>query len=101
AGVNFRTAVAAFVPSPHRGDAVLHVRAGAGHALRRRAVATRSAVEGWDELVVAFADAEILAEEVCGFGPDVRVLAPGEVRDAVVRRLSAVLECHPLPQGVR
>ena len=98
ARMDLRAAVAAMVPMPHRGDAVLHVRAGAGHALRRRAVAARLADEGWDELVVPFADAEILAEEVCGFGPDVRVHAPDEVRDAVVRRLSGVLACHPLPQ---
>jgi len=101
AGVDFRAAVAALAPLPHRGDSVLQARTGACHALRRRAVATRPADDGWDELVVPFADPEPLAEEVAGLGPDVRVLAPDDVRDAVVRRLSAVLDCHPLPQGVR
>lgn len=95
-GVDFRTEVAALVPLPHRGDALLHVRTGAGHALRRRAVAVRAADEGWDELVVAFSDAEVLAQEVCGYGPDVRVVDPSEVTDAVVRRLAAVLDVHAL-----
>jgi proteasome accessory factor B len=92
--VDIRAEVAAMVPLPHRGDAVLQVRTGRGHALRRRAVVSGSSVPGWDELVLSFADAEHLAEEICGYGPDVRVLAPDEVRDAVVRRLSAVLDAH-------
>lgn len=100
-GVDFRSEVAAMVPMPHRGDAVLHVRGGAGHALRRRAVAVRHAGEGWDELVVAYADAEVLAEELCGYGPDVRAVAPDEVRAAVVRRLAAVVEAHRATQGSR
>jgi proteasome accessory factor B len=40
---------------------------------------------------VPFGDAEVLAEEVCGYGPDVRVVDPPEVRDAVVRRLRAIV----------
>ena len=100
-GVDFRAEVAAMAPLPHRGDAVLHVRSGAGHGLRRRAAVTRSAQAGWDELVVAYADAEVLAEEVCGYGPDVRAVAPDDVRDAVVRRLRAVLAAHPLRDEAR
>jgi len=93
-GVDVRREVAAMVPLPRRGDAVLQVRAGRGHALRRRAVSVGGGADGWDELVLSFADAEYLAEEVAGYGPDVRVIAPDELRDAVVRRFTAVAEAH-------
>jgi proteasome accessory factor B len=96
-GVDVRAQVAALVPSTPTGEAVLCVRPGAGLALRRRATSTRPGPDGWDELVVRFGDAEVLAEEVCGYGPDVRVEAPPAVRDAVVRRLRAIL--GSVPQG--
>jgi proteasome accessory factor B len=97
-GVDFRAQVAALVPAAPMADAVLCARPGVGRALRRRATSTRPGPEGWDELVVPFRDAEVLAEEVCGYGPDVRVVDPPAVRDAVVRRLRAVL--GSVPQGV-
>lgn len=90
-GVDFRSEVATLVPYRPTGEAVVRTRAGAGVALRRRATATSASDEGWDELTVPFGDGEVLAEEITGFGPDVRVVSPPEVRDAVVRRLEAVL----------
>ncbi|MGH8892764.1 MAG: helix-turn-helix transcriptional regulator [Actinomycetes bacterium] len=99
-GVDFRREVAVLVPFRPTGQAVLQARTGCGVALRRRAAASRPATDGWDELTVAFGDAEALAEEVAGFGPDVRVVSPPEVRDAVVRRLEAVLDsAAPNPPG--
>jgi proteasome accessory factor B len=90
-GVDFRDEVAVLVPYRPTGQAVLCARHGSGLALRRRASSTRPASDGWDELFVAYGDAEVLAEEVAAFGPDVRVESPPEVRDAVVRRLEAVV----------
>jgi proteasome accessory factor B len=89
-GIDFRAEVAALVPDQPRAEATLRARTGAGVALRRRAV-RETAGDGWDELVVPFGDAEVLAQEVAGYGPDVVALEPAEVRDAVVRRLQAVL----------
>ncbi len=94
AGVDFRAEVSSLVPRPPSGEAVLLVRSGTGHALRRRAVVNGSAVEGWDELAIPFGDAEVLAEQVAGYGPDVRVVAPEEIRDAVIRRLTTALAAH-------
>jgi proteasome accessory factor B len=96
-GVDFRAQVAALVPRRPTGEALLCARPGAGLVLRRRATATRPGPDGWDELTVPYGDADVLAEEVSGFGPDVRVVAPPEVREGVVRRLEAVLDATPAP----
>jgi proteasome accessory factor B len=92
-GVDIRSEVAVLAPEQPRFEATLHVRPGAGVGLRRRASAERpgAAADGWDELVVGFGDPESLATEVTGYGPDVVAIEPPAVRDAVVRRLNAVL----------
>ena len=95
-GVDFRAQVAALVPRKPTHEAVLRAREGAGLALRRRASASRPGPPGWDELRVSYGDADVLAEEVTGFGPDVLVLDPPEVREGVVRRLSAIVAGDPL-----
>lgn len=91
-GVDIRGQVAALGPEQPRDEAVLRVRPDAGVGLRRRASAERpgAALGGWDEVVVGFGDPESLAEQVAGYGPDVVVESPPAVRDAVVRRLTAV-----------
>lgn len=89
-GVDFRAQVAALSDEQPRAEATVRVRSGAGVALRRRAL-KQTPGEGWDELVVPFGDAEVLADEVAGYGPDVVAVEPVELRDAVVRRLRAVL----------
>jgi proteasome accessory factor B len=88
------------VPADHRaqemirsqvGDArvqtaSVRVRDGRGQSLRRRA--TGESVEGeWSLLEVPFTDADAFADEVTGYGPDVVVVGPPEVRDLVVARL--------------
>ncbi len=67
-------------------SATMRVRAGRGHALRRRATDRRELGE-WTELTVPYGDGETFAEEVCGYGPDVVVDAPAEVRELVVAQL--------------
>jgi len=76
---------------PRDREAVLHVRAGAGHGLRRYAKAVAPGDDGWDRVTVEFADAPWYADYLAGFGPDVMVVGPPDLREAVIRRLKGVL----------
>ncbi|WP_436699645.1 helix-turn-helix transcriptional regulator [Nocardioides sp. BYT-33-1] len=72
--------------------AVLLVREGAGHGLRRSAEEVTTGVDGpddrtrWDRLVLV-RPTQGLADEVLSHGPDVVLLEPVEVREQVVARL--------------
>ena len=44
-----------------------------------------------DRLTIAYADAERLADQIVGYGADVRVDGPPEVREAVIQRLKEVV----------
>ena len=66
--------------------ATVRVREGRGHALRRRG-REGAAEGGWTLLEVPFTDSDAFADEVSGYGPDVLVDSPEEVRDLVVARL--------------
>jgi proteasome accessory factor B len=90
ADINVRDEVRMLTPRPADQVATVRVRPGTAAPLRRRAVAT-AAQEGWDVLEVGYADDESLAEEIVGFGADVVAVAPDELREAVIRRLGAVL----------
>ncbi|QQS02975.1 MAG: WYL domain-containing protein [Austwickia sp.] len=88
------------------------VRAGAGHALRRRAEsiapaqgaapassaepmpAMPSAEAGWDRLTLITTDVEALADELAGYGPDVVAESPEPLVAGVVRRLRGAFEAH-------
>ena len=95
-GVDLRSQLASVVPPPPTHQARLCVRPGAGAGLRRRAESSVGCTDrtGWDELTVPYADVEGLAAWVAGFGADVVVLDPPELRDAVVRRFEGVLAGH-------
>jgi proteasome accessory factor B len=71
----------------------LRVRSGRGVTLRRRASAIALAAEpdGWDDVTVQVGDATMLEEELAGYGPDVVVVAPEDLRQGVIRRLRAAL----------
>ncbi len=71
--------------------AVLRVRAHAGVILRRWAREIVPDGAGWDRLTVSFADAGWYADQLASFGPDVVVLDPPDLREAVIRRLKGVL----------
>ena len=49
---------------------------------------------GTERLRVHFVDLAILADELAGFGPEVLVLSPPELRDAVVERLERAASEH-------
>jgi proteasome accessory factor B len=70
--------------------ALLEVNPGTEAALRlsRRA---RPAAQG---IRVAYVDAQFFADELASYGPEVRVVEPGDLRDEVIARLTATLAAH-------
>jgi len=79
--------------SPARDQtAVLRVRANAGFRLRRWAnEVTPDETPGWDRVTVSFADVPWYADYLAWFGPDVVVVEPPDLREAVINRLKGVL----------
>lgn len=73
-----------------RQRALLEVHPGTEAALRlsRRA---ESAPQG---IVVPYVDLHVFADELASYGPEVRVVAPDDLRDQVIRRLTATLALH-------
>ena len=92
AGTDLRELTQMLAPQRPDRTAVVLVRQGAGHGLRRHARPAEAGRgrDGWDRLEVGFASAETLADEVLEYGADVVVVEPAEVRDEVVRRLERV-----------
>lgn len=74
--------------------AVLHVRVGSGHALRRRARTSGDIDDDWSQLDIDYTDTEIFADQIAGYGPTVRVIQPDDLRESVTRRLRAVLDTN-------
>ena len=93
-GIDVREVVRTWDSTPVReSSAVLRVRAEAGYGLRRHATVDTAAVspDGWDTINVPFGDLTFFADQVASFGPDVVVLEPPDLRDAVIRRLKGAL----------
>ncbi len=77
---------------PREHTAVLRVRSGAGVGLRRHAASVTADVSpGWDEVVTRYADMRWFADYAAWFGPDVVVVDPPDLREAVIARLKGVL----------
>lgn len=76
-------------------SALLEVTPGTEAALRlgRRA---QPAVQG---IRVPYVDLHILADELASYGPEVRVVEPAVLRDAVIERLRAAYAAHGTPIG--
>jgi proteasome accessory factor B len=92
-GTDLRAVTSALAPAPADRKGTVLVRQGAGFGLRRHSDPDDGdAPEGWDRLVVRYASPGSLADEVLGYGADVIVLDPPEVRDEVVARLRALAE---------
>jgi proteasome accessory factor B len=72
-------------------EAVLRVRAGAGYGVRRYATTVAAGEDGWDLVTVQFADVPWYADYLARFGPDVMVVGPPDLREAVISRLKGVL----------
>ncbi|MGO4103120.1 helix-turn-helix transcriptional regulator [Leifsonia sp. YAF41] len=76
--------------------AVVEVRPGSDAALR---LGKRNAAENEGEnlLTLHFTDLNILADELAGYGPEVVVQTPRELRQAVRTRLIGVRDAHSAP----
>jgi proteasome accessory factor B len=91
-------------PTPDR-TAVLLVRRGSAHGLRRQAVSPAVPAgpgrwEGWDRLSLPYGATDVFADEVLGYGPHVVVEDPPELREEVVRRLRESAAPQDSPQVV-
>lgn len=95
-GVDVSEVARRLAPQPASQRAVLLVRKGAGHTLRRDAVAVEEGVAGpdsastWDRVTLQ-RSLMGLADEVLGYGADVFVEEPAGLRDRVVSRLEAAV----------
>ena len=80
-------------PTERRGRAVLLVAQGRGAGIRRWAEEITPGIDG-DRVVVRYADPEWLASWLVAYGADAVVLAPAEVRAAVVARLRQIADAQ-------
>src|SRR5690349_2073657 len=80
-------------PVERSGRATVLVRPERCAGLRRFAEKITAGEHG-DEVVLRYADAEGLAAQLVGYGADVYVLDPPEVREFVVKRLSEIVGAH-------
>ncbi|MBT8228200.1 MAG: WYL domain-containing protein [Dactylosporangium sp.] len=78
-------------PVERRGRAVLSIRPGRAAGVRRWAEEITPGADG-DRVVLSYADPDWLAGWLVGYGPDVVVLDPPQVRAAVVDRLRRIAE---------
>jgi proteasome accessory factor B len=79
-------------PLTREHTALLRVRSDAGTALHRWGQVTPDTGRpGWDEVTIAYSDPDWYARYLASFGPDVVVLDPPELREAVIRRLKGAL----------
>lgn len=90
--LDVRETVGRIAPPESTGTAQVRVRVGTCAGLRRDVRSTTPVDDGWEELELAYADPTRLAGRVAQYGPDAVVVGPDEVRDAVVRHLSGVLD---------
>ena len=94
AGVDLISHVARWSgPPEHRGQATVLVRPGRAAGLRRWARESSAGPDG-DRLVLRYADTDSFASSLVGYGPDVRVLDPPELREAVIQRLKEIAARH-------
>ncbi|WP_130507754.1 helix-turn-helix transcriptional regulator [Krasilnikovia cinnamomea] len=80
-------------PVVHTGRASVLARPGRAAGLRRMAEHTEPGPDG-DQLTIAYADVERLAATLVGYGSDVRVEGPPELREAVIQQLKEVVARH-------
>jgi proteasome accessory factor B len=93
-GTDLREVTRRLAPPPADQTAEVLVREGAAHGVRRHAEPSQepSGRPGWDRVSVTYGAADAFADEVLGYGADVIVLEPPDVRDSVVRRLREVAQ---------
>jgi proteasome accessory factor B len=95
ADLDLRRLARSLVPPEATETAVLAIRSGAAPALSRRtepATSDRTLPAGFDVVAVGYGELYRLAEEIAQYGADVLVLEPPELRDLVLRGLTAVVD---------
>jgi proteasome accessory factor B len=91
-GTDVRELVVGWDPAPVQDHtAELRVRHGAGVGLRRNATSVAPGDDGWDVVSTSYGDGGWFSDYVASFGPDVIVLEPPDLREAVIRRLKGAL----------
>jgi predicted DNA-binding transcriptional regulator YafY len=70
--------------------AVLRVREGLGHSIRRRATSVTPLGDGWDRVETTTTDEDRLAREVLSHGQDVVIEEPASARALVVAALTSL-----------
>lgn len=80
-------------PVERTGLATVLARPGRAAGLRRSAQDCVTGPDG-DRLTLRYAEAEGLAAQLAGYGADVRVLDPPEVRELVIQRLKEIVAAH-------
>ena len=81
-------------PSTAPSPAVIRVRRGTGHSLRRHARTVGEVDDTWDLVDLDYTDLEDFAEQLAGYGADVVAEQPTELVEAVARRLRGALVAH-------
>jgi proteasome accessory factor B len=76
---------------PPQQSALLRVRQGAGHGIRRYARSVRPDGDGWDLVEAPFSDVAWFAEYIATFGPAVVAVEPTDLREAVITQLKGAL----------
>ena len=89
-------AVAAQEPEP-AGEAVVRLRRGTGHALRRRATVIDELDGQWSELVLPYVPGAT-EREITALGPDAVSVSPDELVEVVVAALSGAATAHGASQ---
>ncbi len=92
AGIDVRETVREWdTHPPARRTALLRVRAGAGHGVRRYATSVRPDGDGWDLVEAPFSDVGWYAEHLASFGRAVVAVEPADLREAVITQLKGAL----------
>jgi proteasome accessory factor B len=92
-GTDIRALTESLAPTraPAEERASLLVRQGAALGLRRQATAAPGQTPaGWDRVEISYGRTDALADEILGYGADVVVEGPAELRELVVGRLRQV-----------
>ena len=89
-GTDLRAIADRLAPDTPDRTAVLRARQGRAVGIRHRARVT-AGDDGWDQLEVGFGRLDAMVSEVLGYGEDVVVESPEDLRSAVIERLEAVL----------
>jgi proteasome accessory factor B len=90
-GIDLTALVSASDPVGTEVLARVKVRHDRAIGLRRRTVDVVDDGDGWDIVTLPCPDPYGLADQVLGYGADAVILSPAEARDAIVRRLQALI----------